>query len=61
VTGKGTFTKTTQEIAEYVGHEFNDAGKFRMGMVKMQLHPIDEQVPPANPNQVVEFELWKMV
>jgi hypothetical protein len=60
VTGKDTFAKTTREIAEYVGREFDDAGEFRTGMVEMQLRPLDEPVPPADPNQVVEFELWKM-
>jgi hypothetical protein len=60
VTGKDTFAKTTREIAEYVGREFDDAGEFRTGMVEMQLRPLDEPVPPANPNQMVEFELWKM-
>jgi hypothetical protein len=29
-------------------------------MVEMQLRPLDEPVPLANPNQMVEFELWKM-
>ncbi len=29
VTGKDTFAKTTCEIAEYVGREFDDAGEFR--------------------------------
>ena len=60
ITGKDTFAKTTREIAEYVGREFDDAGEFRTGMVEMQLRPLDEPVPPADPNQVVEFELWKM-
>jgi hypothetical protein len=32
VTGKDTFAKTTREIAKYVGHEFDDAGEFQMGM-----------------------------
>ena len=30
------------------------------GMVDMELRPLDEPAPPADPNQVVEFELWKM-
>jgi hypothetical protein len=60
VSGKDTFAKTTREIAEYVGREFDDAGEFRTGMVDMQLRPLDEPAPPADPNQVVEFELWKM-
>jgi hypothetical protein len=29
-------------------------------MVDMQLRPLDKPAPPADPNQVVEFELWKM-
>ena len=28
VSGKDTFMKTTREIAEYVGREFDDAGEF---------------------------------
>jgi hypothetical protein len=28
VSGKDTFAKTTREIAEYVGREFEDAGEF---------------------------------
>jgi hypothetical protein len=60
VTGKDTFVQTTREIAKYVGREFDDAGEFRMGMVEMALRPLEEPAPPADPNQVVEFELWKM-
>jgi hypothetical protein len=60
VTGKDTFVKTTREIAEYVGREFDDAGEFRTGMVEMALRPLEEPAPPTDPNQVVEFELWKM-
>lgn len=55
-----TFAKTTHEIAEHMGHKFDDAGEFHMGMVDMVLHPLDKPAPPADPNQAVEFELWKM-
>jgi hypothetical protein len=60
VSGKDSFAKTTREISEYVGHEFDDAGEFRTGMVELQLRPLDEPAPPADPGQMVEFELWKM-
>jgi hypothetical protein len=60
VSGKDSFAKTTREISEYVGREFDDAGEFRTGMVELQLCPLDEPAPPADPGQMVEFELWKM-
>ncbi len=60
ITCKDTFTKMTREIAEYVGHKFNDAGEFCTGMVDLALCPLDQPTPPTNPNQVVEFELWRM-
>jgi hypothetical protein len=30
-------------------------------MVDLALCPLDEQMPPPNLSQVVEFELWNMV
>jgi hypothetical protein len=60
VSGKDSFAKTTREISEYVGCEFDDAGEFRTGMVELQLRPLDEPAPPADLGQMVEFELWKM-
>ena len=59
VSGKDTFAKTTREIAEYVGREFDDAGEFCTGMVEMELAPL---VPPPLPadNEAINFELWKM-
>jgi hypothetical protein len=62
VSGKDTFfAKMMQEIAEYVGREFDDAGKFRTGMVGMTLPTLVEPAPPAtNDNSPVSFELWKM-
>jgi uncharacterized membrane protein YgcG len=59
VSGKDTFAKTTREIAEYVGREFDDAGEFRTGMVEMDLPPIVEPSPPAD-GSPISFELWKM-
>ncbi len=59
ITGKDTFTKKTQEITKYIGQEFDDAGEFCTGMVDLALCPLDEQMPPTNLSQVVEFELWK--
>jgi hypothetical protein len=59
VSGKDTFAKTTREIAEYVGREFNDAGEFRTGMVEMRLPPLTEPSPPAV-DTPINFELWKM-
>jgi hypothetical protein len=35
VSGKDSFAKTTREISKYVGHEFDDAGEFRTGMVEL--------------------------
>ena len=59
MSGKDTFAKTTREIAEYVGHEFDDTGKFRTGMVEMRLTPLTEPMAPTAGDQVA-FELWKM-
>ena len=59
VSGKDTFAKTTQEIAEYIGREFEDAGEFQTGMVKMKLTPLVEPMAPTSSNAVL-FELWKM-
>jgi hypothetical protein len=35
-------------------------GEFHMGMVDMELCPLDKPAPPANPNAAVEFKLRKM-
>ena len=59
VSGKDTFAKTTREIAEYVGCEFDDAGECQTGMVEMRLMPLTKPVVPTNDDQI-EFELWKM-
>ena len=59
VSGKDTFAKTTREIAEYVGREFDDAGEFRTGMVEMRLAALAEPAPPED-NTPMNFELWKM-
>jgi hypothetical protein len=59
VSGKDTFAKTTREIAEYVGREFEDAGEFRTGMVEMELTPLVEPTAPTS-SDAVSFELWKM-
>jgi hypothetical protein len=50
----------TCKIAEYIGCKFNDTGEFQTGMVDLAMCPLDEPMPPTNPNQVIEFELWKM-
>jgi hypothetical protein len=31
-----------------------------MVMVELQLCPLNEPAPPTDPNQAVEFKLWKM-
>jgi hypothetical protein len=49
VSGKDTVAKTTREIAEYVGREFDDAGEFRTGMVEMRLPPLTKPPPPLQP------------
>jgi hypothetical protein len=59
VSGKDTFAKTTWEIAEYVGREFDDAGEFRTGMVEMRLAALIEPAPPVD-GTPINFELWKM-
>jgi hypothetical protein len=59
ISGKDTFAKTTREIAEYVGREFDDTGEFHTGMVDMRLPPLTEQAPPAD-GTPINFELWKM-
>jgi uncharacterized membrane protein YgcG len=59
VSGKDTFAKTTREIAEYVGRDFDDAGEFRTGMVEMSLPPIIEPAAPEDGNPI-SFELWRM-
>jgi hypothetical protein len=60
VTNKDTFAKMTCEIAEYVGHESNDTGKFRTSMVDMRLPELVEPAPPADPGNVVALELWML-
>ena len=60
VSGKETFTKTTRDIAEYVGRQFEEAGEFRTGMVDMQLPALMEPAAPTDTTNVVALELWKM-
>jgi hypothetical protein len=59
ISGKDTLAKTTREIAEYVGREFDDAGEFRTGMVEMRLPALTEPAPPVD-GTPINFELWKM-
>jgi hypothetical protein len=59
VSGKDTFAKTTREIAEYVGREFDNAGEFRTGMVEMSLPTLVEPAPP-DANDIISFERWKI-
>ena len=61
VSRKDTFTKTTQEIVEYIRHKFNDAGEFCTGMVEMRLVPITEPTAPSTDEDAIWFKLWKMV
>jgi hypothetical protein len=44
ITHKDTFMKMTRQITEYVGHEFDDAGEFSIGM-NLALCPLDEPTP----------------
>ena len=60
VSGKETFTKTTRDIAEYVGRQFEEAGEFRTAMVDMELAPLVEPTAPTDTTNVVALELWKM-
>jgi hypothetical protein len=41
----------------HVGHEFDDAGEFHTGMVELHLCTLDKPAPPADPGQMVKFEL----
>mmetsp|Transcript_122229 Transcript_122229/g.340832 ORF Transcript_122229/g.340832 Transcript_122229/m.340832 type:complete len:124 (-) Transcript_122229:349-720(-) len=47
-----TFMRTTREIAEYIGREFDDAGDFRTGLVEMNLpalrEPADHETTQAS-------------
>ena len=55
-----TFQKTTREIAEYIGREFDEGGEFRTGLVNLRLPDLIEPVPPDDPNaDKVGFEKWK--
>ena len=55
-----TFQKTTREIAEYIGREFDEGGEFRTGLVRLELPALIEPVPPNRPSQdKVRFEMWK--
>lgn len=59
VTGRGTYQKTTKEIAEYIGRTYEDAGEFRTGLVNLRLPVL---VPPANPTSNADtatIEIWK--
>ena len=61
VSGKDTFAKTTREIAEYAGKEFDDASEFQTGMVEMTLPTLVKPAPPAAMDtSQISFELWKM-
>lgn len=52
ISGKDTFGKTTREMAEYVGHEFDDAGKFHM--VPTWWTSSSDQPKPGSRIQAVE-------
>ncbi|MDA3875509.1 MAG: hypothetical protein PF483_00315, partial [Halothiobacillus sp.] len=55
-----TFQKTTREIAEYIGREFDDAGDFRTGLVELNLPGLIEPVMPQDPDaNRGAFEKWK--
>ena len=41
-----TFQKTTREIAEYIGREFDEGGEFRTGLVRLELPISGEPIPP---------------
>jgi hypothetical protein len=59
LSGKDTFAKTTREIAEYVGREYDDAGEFRTGMVELRLPPLVRPAAPPD-NSLINVELWKI-
>ena len=58
--GRDTFTKTTRDIAEYIGREYEDAGEFRIGMVDLELPPIVAPAEPDDANNMLQLERWKI-
>ena len=55
-----TFQKTTREIAEFIGREFDEGGELRTGLVNLKLPELIEPSPPSDPNtDKVGFEKWK--
>ncbi len=55
-----TFQKTTWEIAEHIGHKFDEGREFRTGLVRLNLPRLTEPVPPNDTNENrVGFKMWK--
>ncbi len=57
VAGKESFLRTTQEIAEYVGSCYEDAGEFELAWWSFPCLPL--QHPRTRPMQL-EMEEWKI-
>jgi hypothetical protein len=57
---KDTFTKTTQDIAEYMASQYNDAAEFRIGMERLELAQLAEPTLPGANATPVELKLWEL-
>jgi hypothetical protein len=57
---KDTFAKTTQEVAEYVTSQYNDAAEFRIGMEKLELTQLAKPMLPGANAMSVKMKLWQL-
>jgi hypothetical protein len=57
ISGRDTFVRTTREIDEYIGWEYEEAREFRTGMVEMRLPELVEPALPGENVTAVQVEL----
>jgi hypothetical protein len=57
--GRDTFIKTTQEITEYIGRTYEDAGEFCTGMVELLLPDLVSPPVPKDDASPVQLEIWR--
>mmetsp|Transcript_4831 Transcript_4831/g.7343 ORF Transcript_4831/g.7343 Transcript_4831/m.7343 type:complete len:209 (-) Transcript_4831:157-783(-) len=58
-TNTDLFSTTTKAIAEYIATEYDDAGKYRTGLMEMSLPEL--QAPKNVDSQdLMKFEVWKL-